>query len=306
MSGARNTAERRTIATFPSHFATREPGFYTHMFIEDITVGLMGFRYTEEAPKRGVALEGDEGGLAVLKGICTSIADYPRHGIDETVESAIESIGRRLAWYGKAVFEICVSGPEISLAPVVPFHLFRIPGGFVQVAPRVDYQRGDGPRYAFLPSKNAWVVRIPRNLGGATAYRRLLDELTAVSKPAPEFWMRELEAGKLSTQFNASSYNRRRDAFVARLTRKWGWNRRDSSGINTTQIFYFYRSLRFRQAQALLRDHIVDELNSLARRLQIIAKIRLKGFLSAAEIADLIKQALAGSLNYAKAWEKAR
>jgi hypothetical protein len=303
---SREGKKRKTISNFSSYAAAQEPGLYTHMFVEDISVGLMGFRHRTEDGRGRVRVEGDDAGKASLNAICTSMSDYSRYDLAETVSSAIESVGTRLAWFGKVVYEVCGSATDIMLASVDPFHLFRVPGGFIQLVPKKDREWLAGRQYAFLPSTCAWVVRIPRRVTGAKSHQRLLAQLTAVSQPAPEFWTRELKDGKIATEFNVSEYNRRRDAYIARLTRRWGWNRRDSGENHHTEFYYFFRSLRFRRAQAILRDHIVDELNRLLVRQEINARIQLQGFLSAAQIDDLIKRALAGSMHYAEAWREAR
>lgn len=303
---SRERKERKTVSSFSSYAAAHEPGMYTHMFVQDISVGLMGFRHPTEDGRGRVRVEGDEAGKASLNAICTSVSDYSRHDVNEMVRSAIESIGTRLAWFGKVVYEICGSATDITLASVDPFQLFRIPGGFIQVVPKKDREWLAGRRYAFLPSNYAWVVRIPRRVSGAKSHQRLLAQLTAVSQPAPEFWTQELKGGKIATEFSVSDYNRSRDAYIAWLTRHWGWNRKDSSENHHTEFFYFFRSLRFRRAQAVIRDYIVDELNRLLVRREINARIRLEGFLSPSEIDDLIKRALAGSTHYAEAWREAR
>jgi hypothetical protein len=275
------------------------------MFIQDIHAGLMGFRHVAQDDGRRVEVQGDEAGKAALEAICSSLSDHSRYELGETVQSAIESIALRLAWFGKAVYEICGSGTDVSLESVPPHGLFRIGGGFIQLVPKKDRQWLDGHRYAFLPASCAWVVRLPRRLGGPRAHRRLLDQLTAVSQPAPEFWTRELEAGKFTTEFLVSDYNRTRGAYIARITRRWGWNRRDSSGTHDTEFFYFFRSLRFRQAQAILRDHIVSELNKFLLVRGVNATVGLEGFPTEAEVAELINRALEGSLHYAEALREA-
>lgn len=303
----RRIEKRRTIDTFTMYAPSREPGLYAQMFIQDIHAGLMGFRHMREKDGRHVVVEGDEAGKAAVESICTSLTQYSRYDLGETVEEAVESVSLRLAWLGKAVYEICgSSGTELSLASVVPHRLFRIPGGFVQFVPKKDRRWTNGRRYAFLPRRYAWVVCLPWQLGSSRKHRRVLNQLTAVSLPAPDFWTRELQAGKFATEFVVSDYNRNRDAYISRLTRRWGWNRRDSSGTYTTEFFYFFRSLRFRQAQAMLRDHIVSEMNKLLNRLQLDARIRLEGFHSPTKIDELMRQASAGTLHYAEALRDAR
>ncbi len=85
----------------------------------------------------------------------------------------------------------------------------------------------------------------------------------------------------------------------------WGWNRRDSSGNHDTEFFYFLRSLRFRQAEAVLRNHLVKEINKFFARCSINARVRPVGFPTEAEIGELIEKALTGSVHYAEAFRVA-
>src|SRR5258708_2451663 len=138
MMKKRRIEKRRTIGMSGTYAGSREPGFYTYMFVEDISTGLMGFRHTEEDEGRRVEVEGDEPGKAALASICTSLSDYSRYDLGETVEAAIESIAARLAWLGQAIYEICDSGEAVLLASVMPYRLFRVPGGFLQFVPKGD------------------------------------------------------------------------------------------------------------------------------------------------------------------------
>lgn len=298
--------KRRTIVGFSSPAATHQPGLYTHMFVEDISAGLMRLRLGPDREGRQIEVQGSDLGKAQSKAILNTLSAYPAHNLAEIIQSAIESIGTHLAWYGKAIYEVGGVGTRASLTSVAPFHLYRIPGGFIQLVSRKERKwLNEKRRYAFLPSSSAWTIQMPRQLGGVRSYQRLLRQLTAVSQVAPKFWIRELKAGKIATEFSVSDYNRSRDAYVARLTRQWGWNRRDSSGIDTTEFYYFFRSLHFRKAQAILRDHIIEEINRFMTRRSIEVRVVLKGYPSPSEIDNLIRDASDGTLNYAVAFQRA-
>jgi hypothetical protein len=281
------------------------PGFYTHMFIEDIYSGILGYRLSDDEEQgRRIRVDGGEEAVGGVESICASLARGSTYSINRTIESAIESIALHLAWHGKAVYEICGGeGKERSLMSVPPYRLFRVPRAFVQLIPAADRRWSQGRTYTYLPTRLAWVVRMPRSLGGATVYRRLLNQLNEFSATGPEFWARDLEAGKLSAEFSFTDYNRAQTASIARITRRWGWNRRDTSSNFDTEFFYFLRSLRFRQAQAVLRDHIVAEINALLSRLEINAHIELDGYPSPSRIGELIEGAMSGALHYGEAFK---
>lgn len=304
MRNQRHTENRITVANLPRDGGPNRFGLYSHMFIEDVHSGILGYDLSEEGKNRRIRVDGDERGTAAVTALCSSLARGYMHG-GKIVESAVEAVALHLAWYGEAVYEICgIGGESLSLAVIPPSHLFRIPGAFVQLIPIQARQGAGGRRYTYLPTRLAWVVSVPRELGGPKSYRRLLNRLTAMSAPAPEFWNRDLSEGKFTPEFPFGDYNRMRTAYIARITHRWGWNRRDSSGTYDTEFFFFYRGLRFRRSQALVRDHIVREINGLLARLRIDAGIQLEGYRSPTEIGDLIERALSGSLHYGDAWRQ--
>lgn len=294
------------MANFPGSGPRKIPGFYTHMFIEDLHTGIMGYSIDDEKEqRRRIRVNGEEDAVEAAEHVGASLARGAMYSASKAIESAIESVALHLAWYGQTVYEICKGDDgEPSLQGIPPYHLFRVPTAFVQLVPLADRRWSEGRRYTVLPISQAWVVRIPRSLGGANGYRRLLNKLNAFSATGPEFWNRDLQAGKFNSDFSFSDYKRMQSASVARITRAWGWNRRDTSSNFDTEFFYFHRSLRFRYAQAVLRDHIVAEFNRLLSRLCINARVELEGYPSPAKIEELIEAASAGALSYVEAFKQ--
>jgi hypothetical protein len=69
--------------------------------------------------------------------------------------------------------------------------------------------------------------------------------------------------------------SRSRRLLVARKTRNWGWTGRWSWQDDTTEFFLIWRELTFNRNLALLRGHIIDELNRLMARLGIECVLNL-------------------------------
>jgi hypothetical protein len=61
--------------------------------------------------------------------------------------------------------------------------------------------------------------------------------------------------------------------------------------------------MTFRWSQAVLREHIIDQLNALFERLNLVAKIHVVGLQTAADILKLRGAMSEGSVPYAKAFE---
>jgi len=145
---------------------------------------------------------------------------------------------------------------------------------------------------------------MPKPLGGYRGYRAIVRKLHRFDGYGPRFWRNDLERGIAQTSnFNFQVYRRQIELFEARITKKWGWNRRDFSGQNWTEFMQFYRTLTFRWAQAVLREHIISELNSLLARLNIRARVSVSGMPLPHEVLYLRDDMMVGNISYVRAYE---
>ena len=125
---------------------------------------------------------------------------------------------------------------------------------------------------------------MPSALGGAWGHKRLLCKLNRYGNVGPKFYMDNLEDQDGSHVFSASEYWRESEIYCRRLTRRWGWGRRDYSDTYTMEFYRLYKRLTFKWAQATLREHIIAEVNGLLKRLDIEASITLAGLKCSDEI----------------------
>ena len=74
-----------------------------------------------------------------------------------------------------------------------------------------------------------------------------------------------------------------------------------------TEFFWFYRTLTFYDALALLRQHIVASLNRLfARQLALNARIVLTGFRQPADILDIRGRMERGEISFGEAVDQVK
>jgi hypothetical protein len=86
-------------------------------------------------------------------------------------------------------------------------------------------------------------------------------------------------------RLDVSGYGRLQAAYQASAVRNWGWSGRDSSLEHWTEYYLFDRTLRFQHALALLRQHVVAEINDvMTRRLLLDVHISLEGLPTADEV----------------------
>ena len=297
--------ERRTIQFVPSGAYEIQP-LHRQIFQEDVQ--LMGHL---SSPRRGeepkLRLEGAEEERSKVGALCSSMADYPRHWPEENVAGAIEKVVAHLADRGKAMFEIAAEAESstLSLLPFDPDHVWNLVLFYLQVAPPASWHDLDR-KYALINKSGVWRVDMPQDLGGAAGFRKVLKELSAWSSLGPEFYHEDLKRRQLPKEFVFGDYRRAHQIQLYRVTRAWGWNGRDWSLDYVTEYYQFYRHLTFKWAQAVLREHIVREFNSLFRRLGISAQIIMEGPSSPADILKVREQMQAGVLDFAGATKAIR
>ena len=88
--------------------------------------------------------------------------------------------------------------------------------------------------------------------------------------------------------------------------KQWGWDQRNFELRDITEYYHFYLELRFAHAVSRLREHLVQELNQLFKRLKIAASITLDGLDSPQAIEIAIEQMSTGRLDFAAAAKVAR
>lgn len=288
----------------PGAFET--PALHQHMFQQDVQ--LMGhFSRSRRDEKPALRFEGGEEGRTKADSLCASIAGGPHYRPEENISGAIEDVVLHLAYHGNALFEI-VADPEnsaLSLSSFNPSYVWNLLFFYLQTVPRDSWQYAEG-RYAFLAKSAVWRVDMPHELGGARGFRRILKEMSAWSSLGPEFYQDDLKRRQLPKEFVFGDYQRAHQTQLYRVTRDWGWGGRDWSLAYVTEYYQFYRHLTFKWAQAVLREHVVRELNSLFHRLGISAKIVMEGLSSPGEILKVREQMQAGVLDFTGATKAIR
>ena len=99
-------------------------------------------------------------------------------------------------------------------------------------------------------------------------------------------------------------YVRSSEIYFNRVTHTWGWNRRDWSQEKCTEFYSIYKMLSFRYAQAVLREHIIDEINKLLNRLSVKCKLIANGLPTANEILQMRTSMQKGDLSFTEVSDK--
>jgi hypothetical protein len=294
-------SQPRAARYFPS-LRERDKGS-SFMFVQDVSLGIAPYRRSHEGMELRVdCIEEDK---ARLMKVLSSLGRYERYNLNGAVEGAIQEIATHVSWSGKAFYEIVRTGTNaVVLLNFTSERLFDCYFFLVQVVPRKDRELYDNRRFVFLRKRRVWAVSIPAELGGSREYSRILRRLARYGLVAPRFWQSDPTKDWLGVSYNVTEYHRNKAIYETWSTNRWGWNRRDGSQNYWTEYMYFHRSLAFRKSQAVLREHIVQQLNSLFGFLGIRATISLSGKLNSKELAEVATELRDGRINFKNALDR--
>lgn len=292
---------------FPSLRRESKSNLYIHMFMEDMALRMMplGGR-SKTAPDFSIEIRGNDDSVARTVKTLESFVRYRKIDWKDLLSDVVTMIARGLVENGRAVYQIVQDEENPGAYLFRGFtsrRLFRLFGRCVQTVPRAD--RGQWQKsYFVLPAWDVWDITVPRVLGGWRGYRTMLSKLARFQPVVPSFLMDEMSRNGLPANYDVQHYRRETELFVAKTTTPWGWHRRDYEDRNWTKFYLFHRILRFRWAQASLREHIVKELNNLLRRLNIDAEIVVKGLPTPADILKAQQRMRDGDISFKEAEDK--
>lgn len=295
-----------TVAThFPSLSAGIDMNPNAHMFTEDVHLAVMpiGGR-TERNKNFAVALEGSPDACERARALLGELAKFDRHDLAGVVCDAVGEIAKHLAWEGCAVYEIIPDDSGITHVHGFTSHrLVRLPGWFLQFIPRGDWEMWK-KKWVVISASKIWHLEMPSVLGGQKGYKTALKKLRMFENLGPPFWKKELERGEQSKNFDFQRYVSNSEIYFRQVTKVWGWNRRDWTQDRTTEFYSFYKMVNFRWAQAILREHIISEINILFSRLEMDCKLKVSGLPTSDEIVKVREELLSGSISFSQAADR--
>ena len=292
------------------------------MFREDVRLGIMPIGgESDRVPDFAVEIQGSSDNqnraIAILEGPPNIYGNYRADSLEKLLVDVVDILVGTLLEYGRSVHKIAKikeNGETYRLHNFLCQHFLRGFGGYIQIIPKEDrnfaykgYPILPGlwnKAYVIIPKRDIWTITMPKKLGGYRGYRAMLKNLARFPEVAPPFLMDQLSNQEWSTSFDPQLHERERAFFVAKATKQWGWNQRDYNSENWNEFYGMYRSITLKWAQACLREHIIKELNQLLLRLQIDAKIVVKGLPTAWEILRIRKQMCEGKISFIEAFKK--
>jgi len=248
-----------------------------HIFVEEIHLGIMpiGGR-SRNHPDFSISITGDEKNKEKTKELLNSLASNNRLSTNELVCDAVDNIVKSMLYSGMAYYEITQDTPDfLKLDNFTSDKLVNILGLYFQFVPEKDRKMWN-KKLVVKASNSIWKIKIPKELGGDSGYRKLIHSLGKNTEMYPKCY----DIEKIATQpsgLNFNEYISQTKIYQYRLLELWGGTLRHTSTEYSNEYYLIHRIVRFNRAQAILREHVIKHLNILLSRKKIKATIEVFG-----------------------------
>lgn len=236
--------------------------------------------------------------------ILNSAKAYSTRQFESIFARVMDNIANNLLWRGQVTYCFFFSEAYADKYLVASFQqgfLWGLFGKYWHLGSLMRIRQWEKGHLSIRAS-GAWRIKIPRQLGGPRGFRRILKGLARIPSEPPfgDWFSRDQQLACLALNY----ITKKSDVYRPRIANNWGWDLDSFLGKNGTELYYFYRQMRQKWARALIREHIVCELNELLCQLGIQSKIIVQGWPTSEEILEAQKRLLNGTLSFNEAMER--
>ena len=292
----------RVVGHFPSQKEKADSNSTVQMFVEDLWLGIMPIIRGVRPPAFSVAIQAsceNRNRVITILDSLTARYGYNQDSSEELLSASVSDLALKLAPTGRAVHEIIrekKNNRPYRLYGFTHDRLIHAFGRYMQIIPKAEHSRLERT-HVIVPEEDIWDITVPRVLGGCRSYRKTLRKLARFPYPAPSFLTNEVSAEQWHEDLDLDRYVREVRLFTSKATAKWGWIHRDRELRHWTEFYAVYRHIKLNWAQACIREHIVNELNQLFRRLHVEAEIVVTGLPTAQEILGVLERMCNGDIS---------
>lgn len=299
---------RRTVQ-FPSNCSFDQQGSETHMFIEDLHLGIAPIYTHTGAYDVSIEPFNQEIENIIINAFPT---EYRSRDLATTVFAFIQSTANMLSYSGHVYYEIIYEQDNLESKPdrfyledIPPNSIYRLINHYVQVVPKDVAEYSQSKRLIIIPARNIIDLSMPNELGGSRKYIKLLSQINRIRSLPPEFAVEEMARNTKKIGFDFSEWHNRIDIAKAKTTRKFGWNARSLWNDKCLEFYWFHRHLLFQRSQAILRNRIIQAMNETLKRagqeMGFSTKLVITGLPEPSDIDKSITDLYSGELSFGDA-----
>ncbi|TMO45534.1 hypothetical protein [Pseudoalteromonas ruthenica] len=202
--------------------------------------------------------------------------------------SCLNILSRYLSYNGKVSYEILsVKDSEYALFPISQQGLFMLFGYAVQRVPsqfRSEFRKS----LVIKPKHHVWQLEMPEELMTTKNYKKLLKRLAELTELTPK------KIPFSEHRPNSPIHYKNTQQFIYSEINNIGGTQRSNELDYINEYYYIYREVKLNRARAIIREHIVKELNFLFENVGFDAKIEVSGVPSVHDIEHKLIQLKAG------------
>lgn len=188
--------------------------------------------------------------------------------LNENIADFIRDSVHTITAHAEIFYEIvCVKDSDGKITSLDFHYIFppsmkKILGRYIQVIPyKVARQSHVKAGLRFIPKDHILHITAPKELGGKRELKSIIKRLAKLSGTVtPSFHIPSMERNEV-TGFDFNTYVDRKYMEEAILTKKYGWNQRNYQDKHILEYYSMHRYLVAANATAMLRQHILQELN---------------------------------------------
>jgi hypothetical protein len=283
-----------------------ENSFLNFMLIDDMHLAIMPLNPRSNAKLRiEITPYSKDIEDLIMNGLITQFGKA--WDLKESVCNFVNELAHSLVYFGKVYYEIVYYFLDIKKIDYFEFQ--RIPNDFIHSCLKFYWQffpknkQKKINKFNFLQKDRIMFISIPKELGGYKRYRNTLRSLYSIRESfMPEFALNDMMKQKSTKGYNYLMYYNCYEEEVAKITRRFGWNARGTFQERSSEYYYFYRVLKFNKTKAILREHIIKNLNKSLREIGKImhfdANILIKGLPTSKDYDRYLKELNKGTLQF--------
>jgi len=240
--------------------------FYPHMFIEDVKLRIMPVGGRVSNKKYNISLELPDPNLQqIIEDAITP--DRYHHDLAGAICDFVADCAVHLLVFETVTYEIVyLSEPKngktvgFELVQINPYTLVQRGNSLSQFLPNEYTKKLSERRCIELHPERILTFKLPVNAQGKLD--QVMESMCILSLTSPDFFMKELAAGFRKTPYDVTTHNHLRNVALAKVTKDFGWDARNSFEKEASEFYLIYRYLRFEKFKIELRNSILDTFNA--------------------------------------------
>ena len=244
---------------------------YTHMFIEDVKLGIMPIGGRTHKKQFTIALEPSDPNWVQIVESALSPDEY-HHGLASEVCDFVSQCAVELLLFDSSTFEIVYLSEQKSgklagfeFVHINPVTIVQKGNTLLQVLPNELAAKLGKPGQIELKPERIIAFHLP--CGFRDKMDELMELLSILSSPvAPDFYMKEMASRSIKTPYEVKTHIYNHKVALASATKLYGWNARLIFQEEVLEYYLIHRSLQFEQFRIELRDTILETLNQGIKR----------------------------------------